>query len=289
MNNTDVSRRAFGRLACSGLALLCGGAGGSGMLAAQGGAGKGKIPIGLQLYSVREQCAEDLPGTLAAVAKMGYQGVEFAGYYERSAKELRSLLDANSLKCCGTHTGLSTLLGDNLAKTIEFNREIGNPYLVVPSLPEKYRSSRSAWLETAKLFNELSEKVKPHGMRVGYHNHAVEFQAMEGEIPWDVFFGNTSKDVIMQLDVGNAMHGGGDPVATIQRYPGRSATIHLKEYSATKKGALIGEGDANWKEVFRLCESVGGTEWYIVEEESGAHPPLEAVQRSLQNLRKMGK
>ena len=90
-----------------------------------------KIPIGVQLYSVREDCARDLPGTLAAVAEMGYDGVEFAGYYGYSAEDLRRMLDANGLQCCGTHTGLNTLLGDALKTTVEFNQVLGNRYLVV--------------------------------------------------------------------------------------------------------------------------------------------------------------
>jgi sugar phosphate isomerase/epimerase len=246
-----------------------------------------RAPIGLQLYSVREDCKRDPPGTIAAVAKMGYMGVEFAGYYDRSAKQLRKMLDDNGLVCCGTHTGLDTLLGDNLARTIEFNRTLGNKYLIVPGLPEKYRASRQAWLDTAKLFNELAEKVKPHGMLVGYHNHSIEFTAMDGELPWDTFYGNTRKDVIMQIDVGNAIHGGADPLPYLYKYPGRAITVHVKEFSKTNKKALIGEGDVNWKAFFALCRAVGETEWYIVEQESYAYPPLECVGRCLRNLRKM--
>jgi sugar phosphate isomerase/epimerase len=246
-----------------------------------------RAPIGLQLYSVREDCKRDLPGTIAAVAKMGYKGVEFAGYYDRTAGQLRKMLDDNGLVCCGTHTGLDTLLKDNLARTIEFNRTLGNKYLIVPGLPEKYRSSHQAWLDTAKLFNELAEKVKPHEMLVGYHNHSIEFTAMDGELPWDTFYGNTRKDVIMQIDVGNAIHGGADPLSYLYKYPGRAITVHVKEFSKTNKKALVGEGDVNWKAFFALCKAVGQTEWYIVEQESYAYPPLECVQRCLRNLRKM--
>lgn len=246
-----------------------------------------RAPIGLQLYSVREDCKRDLPGTIAAVAKMGYKGVEFAGYYDRTAGQLRKMLDDNGLVCCGTHTGLDTLLGDNLARTIAFNKTLGNKYLVVPGLPGKYRSSHQAWLDTAKLFNELAEKVKPHEMRVGYHNHSIEFTAMDGELPWDTFYGNTRKDVIMQIDVGNAIHGDADPLPYLYKYPGRAITVHVKEFSKTNKKALIGEGDVNWKAFFALCKAVGQTEWYIVEQESYAYPPLECVQRCLRNLRKM--
>ncbi len=246
-----------------------------------------RFPIGLQLYSVREDCKRDLQGTIAAVAKMGYKGVEFAGYYDRTAKQLRKMLDDNGLVCCGTHTGLDTLLGDNLRRTIEFNKTLGNKYLIVPGLPEKYRTSRRAWLDTAKLFNELAEKVKPHEMLVGYHNHSIEFTAMDGELPWDTFYGNTRKDVVMQIDVGNAIHGGADPLPYLYKYPGRAITVHVKEFSKTNKKALIGEGDVNWKAFFALCKAVGQTEWYIVEQESYAYPPLECVQRCLRNLRKM--
>src|SRR5688500_14634647 len=161
------------------------------------GAPMAKIPIGLELYSVREDCARDLPGTLAAVAKMGYEGVEFAGYHNRTAPELRKMLDDLGLKCCGTHTGFNTLMGDELPRTIEFNQILGNKYLIVPGLPEQNRSSRAAWLETARLMNEAADRAAPHGMQVGYHNHGVEFQPMEGELPWDTFFSNTKPEVIM--------------------------------------------------------------------------------------------
>ena len=248
-----------------------------------------KIPIGLQLYSVRDDCKKDFAGTVAAVADMGYDGVEFAGYYDYSAKNLRKLLDDNGLKCCGTHIQLDTLMGDNLASTIEYNKTIGNKFLIVPFMPENLRPDPAGWRKVAALFNELSEKVKPHGMYVGYHNHDFEFTPMNGEMPWDLFFGNTNKRVVMQIDVGNALHGGGNPIPYMSRYPGRMLTVHLKEYSASNPDALFGEGDVKWDEVFDLCESVGGTEWYIIEQERYPYPPMESVKRCLQNFRNMGK
>ncbi|MCS7220057.1 MAG: sugar phosphate isomerase/epimerase [Anaerolineae bacterium] len=248
-----------------------------------------RIPIALQLYSVREECARDLPGTLAAIAKMGYEGVEFAGYYGYSAAELRKMLDDLGLKVAGTHISLDTLLGDNLPKTIEFNRTLGNRFLIVPGLPEERRNSRAAWLQTARLFNEIAERVAPEGMLVGYHNHHIEFVPMDGELPWDTFFSNTRQDVIMQLDTGNAMYGGADPVPFLERYPGRALTVHIKEFSRTNDKALIGEGDVRWNDVFRLCETVGGTQWYIVEQESYAYSPLECVDRCIKALKAMGK
>jgi sugar phosphate isomerase/epimerase len=250
---------------------------------------KGSIPIGVQLYSVRHECEKDLPGTLTALAKMGYEGVEFAGYYKRSANELKKLLDDNGLKCCGTHIDLNTLLGDRLAGTVEFNQTLGNKYLIVPGLSPERTQTRQNWLDTARTFNDIADKVKSSGMRVGYHNHSIEFQPLDGEMPWDTFFGNTRKEVIMQVDVGNALDGGADPVAFMKKYPGRAATIHVKEYSKSNPKAFVGEGDVKWRDVFALLEKSGGTEWYIVEYEVEGVPAIQGVSRCLENLRKMGK
>ncbi len=286
MNNPSLTRRDFlklGAVAAATFAIR------PARSLAAGDYGGHTIPIGVQLYSVRRECAADLPGTIAAIGKMGYKGVEFAGYYGRDAKTLRAMLDDAGLKCCGTHTALPTLLGAELEKTIEFNRILGNPYLIVPSLPEKYRKTRQAWIETAELFNELAEKVKPHGMRVGYHNHSIEFKPLDGELPWDTFFGRTKKEVIMQFDTGNAMHGGGEPLMFLKKYPGRAVTVHCKPFSKSKPKALIGEDELPWKEIFQTCESIGGTEWYIVEYESDAYPPLTSIQKCLETLRQWGK
>jgi len=249
-----------------------------------------KIPVALQLYSVREDCARDLPGTLNAVAKMGYEGVEFAGYHGRSADELRKMLDNLGLKVAGTHISITALLGDELQRTIEFNRILGNRFLIVPALPENMRKSKAAWLETARLMNEIAEKLRSKGMRLGYHNHAIEFQPLDGDLPWDIFFGTTIPDVVMQLDTGNAMRGGVSPdgiLEIIKRYPGRAATVHLKEFSSKNERALIGEGDMKWREFFSLCETIGGTEWYVIEQESYAFPPIECVRHCIKNLREM--
>ena len=139
--------------------------------------------------------------------------------------------------------------------------------------------------------NGIADKLEPHAMRTGYHQTFIipNFTKWRGTAPWDVFFGNTSPRVIMQFDTGNAMHGGAEAGPFLKRYPGRAATVHLKEYSATNDNALIGEGEVKWPEIFDLCETIGSTEWYIVEQESYAFAPLECVDRCLKNLRGMGK
>ncbi len=250
-----------------------------------------RIPFGLQLYSVRNECGKDLVGTVTAVAKMGYKGVEFAGYHNRDAATLRKLLDNVGLKCCGTHIALETLLGEALPKTMEFNRTIGNSYLIVPSLPEKYRKTRQTWQQAADVFSEIAAKVKPHGMKVGYHNHNVEFKPQDGEVPWDTFFNRASKDVVIQFDTGNGVAEGGHPMRFLKKHPGRVASLHVKPFSTTKRNALIGdkEDELPWKEIFHTCETIGGTEWYIMEYEKDLYPPLVAVEKSLEVMRRWGK
>lgn len=248
------------------------------------------IPIGLQLYSVRHECEKDdgknFPNVVEAVAKMGYEGVEFAGYYGWEAADIKRVLDDNGLPCCGTHVGIQTLLGEELDRSVEFHRAIGNQFLIVPGLPEAYRDSPDAWKRTAELFNEIAEKLAPQGMHTGYHNHAVEFQPMEGQVPWDVLFGTAREDVVMQLDIGNAIHGGGDCAAYLRKYPGRALTLHVKDYGGAPD-SVVGEGEVDWSEMLPLAAEVGGTQWFIVEHEKDPARALSDVDKCLQNLREI--
>lgn len=246
---------------------------------------KGRMPIGVQVYSVRSAAEKDLPGTLAKIAQIGYNGVEFAGYYGHNAKDIRKMLDDNNLVCCGTHTQYADLADDKLAATLDFNETLGNKYVIVPWLQGDEKDLKNSWLKYAERFNVLADKLKARKMMVGYHAHAHDVHPLDDTTSWDVFFSNTSKDVIMQLDTGNVMSGGGDPVATLKKYPGRAVTVHLKEYSATNPNALLGEGEVKWVEIFRLCRTLGGTKWYIIEAET--EPASTAnIETSLKNLRK---
>ena len=258
-------------------------------------------PIALQLFSVRQEFSADMPGTLAAVAQMGYNGVEFAGPPQHSAAALNAELEKLGLACSGWHVPLNLVQDDALDDTIAFHHALGNDKLIIPGIPEELRQSRDDWLKLAEFTNRLAARLAAEGMRTGYHNHFHEFAPLDGETPWDTFFGNTDPSVIMQFDTGNAIFGGADAVNVIRSYPGRAVTVHLKPF--TKRlhdGAdhnyphaafdpIIGEDDTDWPAVFEACESVGGTQWYIVEYESDAYPSLEAVERCLTALRGMGK
>lgn len=251
---------------------------------------KKKIPIGLQLYSVRTVAEKDLPGVLQQVGKMGYDGVEFAGYYgwDQKPKDLRKLLDDNALKCCGTHTALDTLQGDNFKRTVELHKTLGNKFLIVPYLPEEHFKTAEACRKTAGLFNELAAKAKEEGMFVGYHAHGGDFKKLGDETYWDIFFAATGPDVVAQLDTHNCITGGGDPYAELKKFVNKTRTLHIKEYSKTNPEAPIGKGDIKWDEIFRICDAAGATEWYIVEHESG-NRPMQSVAECIANLRQMGK
>jgi sugar phosphate isomerase/epimerase len=200
------------------------------------------------------------------------------------------MLDDLNLKVAGTHAGWGTLQGNELQKTIEFNKELGNEFLICPGIDRKQNATKEQLLATAKRFDEIAAALKPHNMVTGYHNHNWEFTPIAtGEKPWDVIFGNTGKDVVMQVDIGNGLHGGADVLPYLSQFPGRARTVHLKEFSKSDDTALLGDGDVDWTKCFELCESVGGTEWYIVEQESYKHQPMKCAQLCRENLRKLGR
>jgi sugar phosphate isomerase/epimerase len=219
-----------------------------------------RVPVALQLFSVREQCERDLPGTFARIAEAGYEGVELAGYYGRAPSDFRKLLAAHRLPCCAAHVPFESLLGKELAATIQFHKDLGNRHLIVPALP-----TQDAWLSTARRFSEISQALRDHEMSLGYHNHAIEFKPLDGRRPWDVFFSNTSKDVFSELDLGNAGFGGADPVAEMKRFPGRVRFVHVKDYTAAKPDLMVGEGDMNWREFFRVCDAIDAPDWFVIE------------------------
>ena len=274
----QFSRRTFIKTGAAGLALA------SMPAFAQGS----KAKVGVQLYSVRKLCEKDLLGTLKAIKEMGYAGVEFAGYYGKSAKDLRKILDDNGLVACGTHTGVDTIKPENLAKTIEFNQEVGNKYLMVPGMKAE---TKQDWLNRAKEFNVAAEAAKKAGLFVGYHNHQHEFKTkFEGVCAWEIFFSNTSADVCTQMDIGHVVSAGEDPVAWLKKFPKRARTIHAKE---TYPGPGVlgqpaeGKPGVKWDAVFaELDQNV--TEWYIVESEADPNT-LEKIRGCIDFLKSKGR
>jgi sugar phosphate isomerase/epimerase len=279
MSRDPISRRSFFALAAA--APLAS--------AAQRG---GRIPLGLELFSVRDELKEDLMGTVRAVAKMGYQGVEFfAPYFEWKpsyAQEVRKLLDDLGIRCFSTHNGSRSFTPENLPHAIELNQTLGSKFIVMASAGRV--ANLDGWKAVAERLNQAAEKMKPAGLRTGYHNHQAEFTPVEGKRPIEVLAANTSKDVMLQLDVGTCIQAGSDPVAWINQNPGRIRCIHCKDWSPDPdKGykVLFGEGVAPWKKIFQAAEKTGGIEYYLIEQEGSAYPPLETVKRCLAAFRKL--
>jgi sugar phosphate isomerase/epimerase len=254
-----------------------------------------KIPIGLQLYSVRGECVRDLPAALKATADAGYQGAEpwgFTGqsldWQGHSAKDIRKLYDDNGLICCGIHLSTGALDGDNLKRTVEFNQILGNRFLILAGESKKMSSAEGV-AGFAETLNSLAETLKADGMFPGYHAHGFDFKDLDGEVAWDRLFGNTVSDVIMQMDIGNCASGGGDPIGTLKKFPNRARSVHLKDFGGPSPDSVIGEGKADWPEVFRVCETMQNTEWYVVEEGGPDGNGFDISRRSLEALRAMGK
>ncbi|HWI56856.1 MAG TPA: sugar phosphate isomerase/epimerase, partial [Bacillota bacterium] len=191
------------------------------------GAGK-DIPISVQLYSVRGECAKDFDAALAEVAKMGFAGVEFAGYhkYDGKAKELRQKLDELNLKAAATHIGTGSFRGDALKRTIEFHQIIGCKFLMVPGDKDFTDPEKSKAL--AETFNKTAQVLKPLGMYCGYHNHTHEFTKDGDKTFWELFADRTNKDVVLQQDCGWTAAAGYNPVELIKRYAGRTKVTHFK-------------------------------------------------------------
>ena len=285
MNTHPCSRRHFVKSSVLTAAALAG----SRSFAA--GASGRAIPIALQLYSVRGDCGKDIDAALAAVAKMGFTAVEFAGYYKYAgkAKELRAKLDALGLKAAATHIGANTLRGDALNQSIEFHKEIGCKYLIVPGDGDFTNPDKNKAL--AEFFNETAAKLKPHGLACGYHNHTGEFAKSGDSNYWELFAQRTNKDVVLQIDCGWAAAAGQDCADLMKRHPGRMQVVHIKPTvfgDAAGKKAIFGQDSVNWGPVLTACRDLGATEWLTLEQE--AYPdgksPMECTALSFAALQK---
>jgi sugar phosphate isomerase/epimerase len=253
-----------------------------------------RIPIAVQLYSVREDVSKDMDAVLERLSKMGFAGVEFYGNgyakYNGKAKELRKKLDDLKLKSEGIHVNTAALRGDGLKQSIETSQILGTRFLIVAGDGDFTHPEKSKAL--AETFNKAAEALKPAGIACGYHNHTGEFKKDGDKTYWDLFAARTSKDVVLQLDVGHAAAAGVDPAELIRKHPGRTGTTHFAPYAGrgeTGKKAIIGQDSIDWKGCITACRQVGGTEWYVVEQESypDGKSAMECTELSLAGLKRI--
>ena len=250
------------------------------------------VPVGLELYTVRDALAKDLIGTVRAVAKMGYQVVEFySPYYSwtpQGAADVRKALDDLGIACHSTHNDNSALKPEGLQKAIDLNKAIGSRYIIMASAGEI--TTVDGWKAIADRLNAAADTLRPLGMACGFHNHGFEWHPIDGQRPMDILAKNTSKDVVLQFDIGTAVEAGVDPVAWINANPGRIKSMHCKDWApgAVGYGALFGEGVAPWSKIFPAAESTGGIEDYLIEQERGPEEEqLLRAEKCLANWKKM--
>jgi len=248
------------------------------------------IPVGLELYSVRDEIKKDLMATVRGVAKMGYQCVEFyAPYYDWTreyARQVRAEMDELGIHCYSTHNGLKSFTPEGIDKALELNKLLGTRYVVLAS-PGAV-NDREGWKRVAETLNKANDTLMEQGLHAGYHNHDAEWRPVEGQKPIELLAATLDKSIMLQLDVGTCLAAGGDPVAWINRNPGRIRSMHVKDWSPQKEyKVLTGEGIAPWKKIFAAAEKTGGIEYYLIEQEGSDYSEMETAQKCLAAFHKL--
>lgn len=248
-----------------------------------------RMGIGLQMYTLRNETAEDFLGTLEKVAALGYEGVEFAGYGGLAAEELKAKLDELGLKTIGAHVGLAAIRSD-LQKEIDYLKTLGAKYMMVPHIAAEERQSAEDWKRLFAYLQEVGQEAVKQGLIFGYHNHAFEFELdVDGQFAFDAMYTATTPEAVqVEMDVCWVQYAGQDPLAYIPKYAGRLPLLHLKDFSKNEDGSMntleLSQGVVDLKGVI-AASSEAGVEWLIVEQDRCQNPPLESVASSLNWLK----
>lgn len=248
--------------------------------------------LGVQLYTVRDQAEKDLPGTLAAIKKIGYDEVEtYWNVYTHPAKELKKMINDAGLE---VHSGHFDYEG--LESKLDYASELGLTYVICPMLPKNMWTSLDGFRRAADQFNLWGADIRQRGMKFGFHNHNYEFKAFNGKTGFDTLMGDTEpKLVCLEMDCYWITQAGEDPVAMMNKLGDRVKALHLKDRkpgAATSQTldetayhfAPVGTGTINWKDVLATAEKHGITELFV-EQDYGDLAPLEELRISYKNLR----
>ncbi len=262
---------------------------------------KKHIPVGLLIYAVLSDWKRDFDGTLAAVARMGYEGVELTQYESWTparAREVRALLDSIGLKVFATHTEPQYFVpGDRMLGAIELNQILGTRTMCcvrgLATTPAGIgyhagaQAPADAWRELADVLQAASEVLRKHGMACSFHNHAVEFQAVDAIKPIDILA--QARGLLFHIDVNVCRRAGGDPVAFMKQHPGKIESLLLTDgpADANRHAPALGKGDTPWRDVFVTAESVGGVKYYLLTHGATELTPLETVKRDLEQYKRI--
>lgn len=240
--------------------------------------------IGIQLYTLRREMAADFEGTLARVAELGFREMEFAGFFNRSAGDVRRVLDRNGLTSPASHIQLGAVR-TSLAREIEFAAELGQTYIVVPSLPDNERSLDD-YKRHAQTLNEAGEACRSAGLRMGYHNHNYEFEQTAGQVHYDVLLNETDPGLVdFELDLFWITVAGGDPVAYFNSHPGRFTMLHVKDRDTHGRMADVGRGTIDFVGLFSHADTAGFRHYFVEHDNPGNG--LASVANSIYALRNL--
>ncbi|MBN1991683.1 MAG: sugar phosphate isomerase/epimerase [Anaerolineae bacterium] len=247
-----------------------------------------KLPIAVQMYTVRAAAARDFRGALRQVARIGYPAVELAGTFGLSIAELQQILADLGLKVVSAHVSLADLRA-NLDRQIETYLALGAEYLVCPSLPQDERSDEARYRAAAAELNDIGRRCRAKGLLFCYHHHAFEFVQFNGKTGLEILWGNSDPaHVQLETDTYWAQAGGLDPAQILRRWAGRVPLVHVKDMSAGTPPtfAEVGAGVLDWPGIFAAAKE-SGAKWYIVEQDTCPGDPLASLQVSFDNLVQM--
>ena len=238
--------------------------------------------IAIQLYSVRVVMENDYTGTLKELSKMGYTGVEFAGYGGLSAQEMYNVLAANNLKPVGSHIGIQRFM-ENLDEEIAYHKVLGTEYLICPHYDMK---NREDVLTLANILKPVIAKITDAGFKFAYHNHAHEFVTDGGEYLLDILFQNLPKEAAMELDVYWVSYAGVDVFAYLEKHKDRLKLLHLKQIDKDKHCVDLDKGILDFSKIISNAKSIG-TEHFILEQEEYEISSMVSVKNDIDFLKKL--
>ncbi len=244
--------------------------------------------IGIQLYSLRRELAKNFEGTLARVAEIGYSEVEFAGYYDRTPAQVKAVLQRIGLSAPSAHVPIS-LLRESWAKTLDEARIMGHRYLIVPWIPDEERTTVDGMIRVAELFQKAGAEAKAAGVRLGFHNHDVDFKPIGGggeKVPYDILLEKTDPGhVAFELDLYWITKAGRDPLAYFTRYPGRFELVHVKDSGGPPEDRMVdvGRGTIDFKRIFARRREAGIHHFFV--EHDDPPDPFGFAQASYTYLR----
>ena len=254
-------------------------------------------PIGLQLYTLRDQLEKDVTGTLKQVAAIGYTDVEIYSLYGKAPAEFSKILKDSGITASSGHYLLPSLK-TNWEKQLEDAKTLGLRYMVLAILDAKDRQSFDDFKRLAELVNKTGEATKKAGIQFCYHNHNFEFKKYGDTTAYEYLLKTLDPNLIkFEMDCFWVTHAGQDPVEYFKKYPGRFPLLHIKDMKDkpaptqeldAKMGlfAPVGHGTIDWTRIFKAARE-GGMEHYYVEQDYCEQPPLEAVKMSYDFLHKL--